>query len=262
MQFKKTKLLTFIFISIFTRVSLAAELVLEYTANAGVKVSSNEKVVLIDSLFGPHHFFNALNEKNFNSLITQGADIALSTHAHSDHFSAKRTAQFLNKNKGAIFIGTPEMLVGLDEDAISDQLQLAALTGYQSKVFSHQDIKVTAYNFPHMELPDHQMQNFGYLVEIGGWKILHVGDGDVNAEVIKGLELAEQDIDIALIHDLFPVRKKNYLELIKTMNVGKVAFVHMTDEKAKDLSEWLEKNMPSAGLLGTDFARIVLRKKN
>jgi hypothetical protein len=112
-----------------------------------------------------------------------------------------------------------------------------------------------------MELPDEQIQNLAYLVELNGWKILHVGDGDVNEKVIKGLKLAERNIDIAVIHDLFPVRKDNYLELIKQMNVEKVVFVHMTDEKAKLLSKWLKENMPDASLLGTDYPDIILHKR-
>ncbi len=260
MKYKKKTAVFFIWLSVFTQTSLASELLLEYTANAGVKITSGQKTVLIDSLFGPHDFFNALNESEFNTLVSQGADVALATHAHSDHFSGKRTAQFLKENQHALFIGTPEMSVPLGSNIASEQLETVSLTGYQSKRFSHHGIQITAFNFPHMALADHKIENFGYLVEIDGWKVFHVGDGDISANIIEGLKLAEKNIDIILIHDLFPVRKTNHLELIKKMNVNKVAFVHMTDEKAKKLSTWLKQNIPNASLLATDYGRIVLHK--
>jgi len=43
--------------------------------------------------------------------------------------------------------------------------------------------------------------------------------------------------------------------------VGKVAFVHMTDDKAAPLKVWLEKNLPNAGMLITGHESITLKKK-
>jgi hypothetical protein len=134
-------ILLHIFLTTFSLVSFAHELEIKYTANAGVKISSGKQTVLIDTLFGPHGFFNSLDEEAFSALIMQGADVVLSTHAHSDHFGAKRTSQFLRKNLKSNFIGTPEMLPPLDEDIDSAQLASASLNQFQSQGFDFKLLK-------------------------------------------------------------------------------------------------------------------------
>ena len=236
------------------------KLVVEHIANAGVKISSGQHSVLIDALFGPHSYFNSLDDKEFSTLSKQGADIAMATHAHSDHFSAKRTSAFLAQNPSAIFIGTPEMQEPLAGSTAGRQVLTPTLDDFQTREYSHNKVKVTVLNFPHMAPHQTQAMNYAFLVEINGWKVLHVGDGDVNGDIIRGLKLREMNIDLALIHDLFPVRKKDsYKTLIKQMNIKKVAFVHMTDDKAAPLASWLKENLPDATMLVTDYERVVLR---
>jgi L-ascorbate metabolism protein UlaG (beta-lactamase superfamily) len=259
-MFKLKILTTVILLSVFSNTSLATGLKIEHVANAGVKISSGEKVILIDALFSSYGPFNFLSNEEFNKLAQEGADVALATHHHGDHFGAQRTAEFLKQSPDSLFIGTPKMLEQLDQKVKPTQLATGKLTGFQSKHFIHNNIKVTAFNFPHMDAHAAQSKNFAYLVEVNGWKVLHVGDGDVNSKVIKGLNLADVNIDIALIHDLFPVRKTNYLELIKKMNPGKVVFVHMTDDKAEPLSKWLKENLPKAGMLVTGYESVHLNK--
>lgn len=242
------------------KAAVSAELKVEHVANAGVKITSGGKVVLIDALFGPHSRFNFLDDAAFNTLVQQQADVALSTHMHADHFGAKRVTQFLKQNKQSLFIGTPEALDELRGKVPDEQIKTAHFSGMYSKDISHNKVKISVLQFPHM-MPDlEQAQNYAYIVEVNGWKVLHVGDADVNADVIAAHDLASKEIDIALIHDLFPHRHKNYQELINKMNVGKVMFVHMTDDKAIPMAQWLKANLPEAGMLVTGYENIVLTK--
>ena len=249
-----------ILLTTFSYISLATELNIEHVANAGVRISSGDQTVLIDALFGPHKRFNSLSDEDFTPLIRQGADIALATHAHSDHFSSKRTLAFLKQNPETLFIGTPQVLELLDKNNVSSQLASESLIEFQSKQFTHHNINVTALNFPHGDPEYHgKTQNYGYLVEINGWKILHVGDAGINSERIEGLKLSERNIDLALIHDRC-LRQNDCVELIGQMNVGKVAFIHMTDDKTEPLVKWLKVNFPNATVLVTGYERMQLNK--
>jgi L-ascorbate metabolism protein UlaG (beta-lactamase superfamily) len=261
MRFNFIKIFFTLLLSVYNHGLLAKELKVEHVANAGVKISSAGKVVLIDAIFGPHNHFNFLNEGDFSQLVQQGADVTLATHIHDDHFSATRTATFLNKNHNALFIGTPKMLERLNGKVMPGQIESSLLTDFESMEYKHNDINISALNFPHMSPHPKQAKNYAYIVEINGWKVLHVGDGNVNAGIIEGQKLADKKIDVALIHDLFPVNQKNYLELIKQMNVGKIVFVHMTDDKAEPLKKWLKENLPNASMLVTGYESIILNKK-
>lgn len=238
----------------------ATELTVEHVANAGVKIISGDKSVLIDALFGPHPHFNYLDDEQFAQLNQQGADLALATHGHSDHFSTDRVSQFLKANPSTLFIGTPSMLQSLKHKTSLSQLTTASLDNFQSKTFTHNDIKVTVLDFPHMEPRPGQAKNYGFVVQLNGWTVLHVGDADVSRKAIQGLNLAEYNIDLALIHDLFPVRHPDYQQLLKLINSKHLAFIHMTDDKAEPLVKWLQQHLPEAGMLVTGHEKISLKK--
>jgi len=262
MKINLKKALIILILSIYSQALWANELKIEHVANAGVKISSAGKVVLIDALFGPHSRFNFLNDEDFTQFIEHGADVALATHIHSDHFNAIRTTAFLNKNNKALFIGTPKMLEQLEGNVSVIQAKSSKLTKFESKDYKHNDINISVLNFPHMSPHPKQAKNYAYIVEVNGWKVLHVGDGNVNASIIEGQNLADKNIDVALIHDLFPVNQKNYLELIKLMNVSKVIFVHMTDDKAEPLKQWMKKNLPNAAMLVTGYESVTFKNKS
>lgn len=247
-------------LAVFAPSAMASDLKVDHVANAGVRISSGDKSVLVDALFGPHDFFNFLNEEDFNALIKEGADVAMSTHAHNDHFGTDRTAAFLNGNPQSLFLGTPRMLELLDGQVKPSQVATETFRKYGSKVFNHRGIKITVLDFPHMEPVSHPTKNYAYLIEMNGWTVLHVGDAGVHAEAIEGLKLADMNIDLAIIHDLFPVRNENYHELIKQMNIGKIAFMHMVDEKAEPTAKWITENLPGAGMLVTGYETIELTK--
>lgn len=239
--------------------SISTDLIVEHVANAGVKIISGDKVTLVDSLFGPHSRFSFLNQQEFKLLSKKGANVALTTHAHSDHFHPSQTTAFLQDNKDTLFVSTPQAIKHLGEITGSSHILSPALSGFQSHHFSHDGIKVSVLNFPHMA-PQTKTENYAYLVEVNGWKVLHVGDADINAKVIEAHKLADQNIDILLIHDLFPMVNKNYHQLLKQINAKNLAFIHVMDKKVKPLSHWLKENLPDAKLLATGYNKVVLTR--
>ncbi len=244
---------------IFSHISFATELKIEHIANAGVKITSQDQVILIDALFGPHGRFNSLNNTDFNEFIQQEVHIALTTHAHSDHFGKNRTLSFLKQNPNTLFISTPQVIEQIKEQVQTSQLATATLTSFQSKTFIHNNIKITALNFPHMSPHHEKIQNYAYLIDINGWRLLHIGDAEINSNSIKNLTLAQRNIDVLLSHDLL-ASQPGSLDLIKQMNVDKVVFVHLTNNKAKPLNNWIKQNLPNAAMLVTGYESIHLKK--
>lgn len=238
----------------------ASDLLVEHVSNAGVKISSGDQTVLIDALFGPHSRFNFLNAMQFSELSEQGADVALVTHYHSDHFGEKRVLEFLEKNPDSLFIAPPQVLSFLEGKTSSKLSEEPYLTNYESRHYSHNNIDVEVLHFPHMS-PEHNAdtQNYAYIVTIDGWKVLHIGDGGITAAVIDGLNLADKKIDFALLHDLC-VEQEDCVARIKQMGIKKVAFVHMTDDRAEPVNEWIRTNYPEGHILVTGYEKVVLRR--
>jgi len=232
---------------------------IEHAGNAGIKIISGNKIALVDALFGPHSRFTHFTDAEFSTLTKQGANVALATHVHSDHFHPKRATQFLTANSNTLFIGTPEILGTFNDISVTKNIFAPTLADFQSHLITQDDIKVDVLNFPHMKIPN-SIQNYAYLVEINGWKILHVGDADVTAEVITGHQLAKRNIDVLVVHDLFHVLQKDYRKLIEQMNVDKVVYMHIMDENITPVSQWLKTNLPDATYLAPGHKSITLTK--
>ena len=90
--------------------------------------------------------------------------------------------------------------------------------------------------------------------------MLHVGDGDVTSEVIKGHKLAEKNIDVLVVHDLFHVLQENYHDRIKEMNVDKVVYMHIMDKNIAPVATWMKENLPTASYLAPGHENLVLTK--
>ena len=88
-----------------------------------------------------------------------------------------------------------------------------------------------------------------------GWKVLHIGDGDITASRIDGLNLAQRNIDVALVHDRCLVQK-DCAQRMKQMNVGKVVFIHMTDNRIKPVMAWIKEHLRSASILATGHGKV------
>jgi L-ascorbate metabolism protein UlaG (beta-lactamase superfamily) len=165
-------------------------------------------------------------------------------------------SNFLRNNPEALFVGTPQALNKLKGKAAYSQLLTERLTAFESKHFKHHGIYIEALNFPHIDPKVHaKTQNYAYLIEVNGWKVIHIGDGDINSNRIDGLKLPQRNIDVVLVHDRC-LTQKDCAERMKQMNVGKVVFVHMTDNRVKPVSKWIKENLPNADMLVTGHERI------
>ena len=217
---------------------------------------------LLQDAFGRHDFYNYVSEQDFPALLNSNADIALATHSHSDHFSVDRAVNFLNHNPDSLFFSTTQV-VELFNDQVNDkQIKTAVLAGFESISFSHNNIAITALNFPHVgaiQRPDIIMPNYAYLIEVNGWKILHVGDAIIDQNVIAGFKLEEMNIDVALLPSWIP-EEEGGLKLIESMNVDHVVFMHLIDSEMSTYLPFIKKNLPKASVLITGHEMVTFSK--
>ncbi len=179
-----------------------------YIGNDGVYISDGEKAVIIDALPG-----------NLDGWVpvADGVRIALErgdspfgnvkacmvTHAHGDHYSTSSVNGFLISNPSSIFLGTPQVVnsgisggagqiqsLSLDldseEEVIADGISIRVIRIRHFNPQSGQDFSSTT-------------ENYAYLLELGGKKILHTGDGDMSVANFENLGLKDQGIDAVLI---------------------------------------------------------------
>jgi L-ascorbate metabolism protein UlaG (beta-lactamase superfamily) len=181
---------------------------IRYLGNEGFLISAGETKVLIDALYGeglegyPVVPAAIRRQAKAGDGDFAGVDLVLATHRHGDHFDAAAVACHLDANRGARFVSTEEAtarLLDLDPDVVDRVTGLWPAEGERVTVEpaapESSDLRITALRLHHGDNP---AQNLGFLVEIGGLVVMHLGDADVTAEELRPLDLAEEGIDVVL----------------------------------------------------------------
>ena len=194
-----------------------SDIKITYIANMGFMVSSASKTVMIDALFGTsssYLFPSPLVLDKINQLNKpfESVDLMLVTHTHPDHFSAPMVAEYLSKNSSVKVVCNHSALLELSkiENNKVDASRIVGLTPdlYKSIDTTVNDIDVKILRLRHTG-GDGQAENLGFLFNLDGVKILHVGDatGRVSEQaVVSGMEefdsldFKDLDIDIAILN--------------------------------------------------------------
>ena len=193
-------------------VSQEEEVIITHIANSGFLIESGETKLIIDSLFTapemgfavPFTIMDDMKEakKPFNKL-----DIILVTHAHSDHFDAELVAGSLANNKKATLITPPESVVELQEseayDNFQEQIISFDIAEQESLHLAVQGVGIEALNLFHGV----NIHNYGYIITIGGMRIFHTGDLNVDINPLEHLvdfyHIPDRNIDVAFVHPWF-----------------------------------------------------------
>ncbi|GAB5526736.1 MAG: hypothetical protein Roseis2KO_46080 [Roseivirga sp.] len=200
-------------LSLLSIVSVSAcsqQLTITYIANEGVLIESAGKKVIIDALFDKYYdayLFpdEALLEKMISGEAPyNNVDLLLSTHIHRDHFAPTMTGRFLKGHPETKLISSAQLAGSVAEDYADGESLGNQMEGIARDTEIHQQevngIKVTAFFIYHSGgSRTRSIENMGFLVDINGTKILHLGDSDMNPDRFKTLDLKSLGVDIALV---------------------------------------------------------------
>jgi len=175
-----------------------------HLANEGFLLVAGEDKVLVDALFPGLRGYPRVPEPLRADLEAaeapfDGVDLILATHFHGDHFGAREVARHLEAST-ALFVSTPDAIEKLE--AVShgpfEAVAHHPAEGERTRLEVSPGLSVTVLNLHHGRGRP-QIQNLGFIIELGGLKILHVGDTEVSARDIRPYALAGEKIDIALL---------------------------------------------------------------
>lgn len=107
----------------------------------------------------------------------------------------------MDKNTQVLFFGSKQStdLVKEARSNNDDRIITIETKDYQKQTVEIGDISVTGFYMNHVSPNRHgSVQNVGYLIEMEGKKILHVGDSNWFEEAFTKLNLQEENIDVAI----------------------------------------------------------------
>jgi L-ascorbate metabolism protein UlaG (beta-lactamase superfamily) len=176
-----------------------------FLANEGVMLSSGTRKVLIDALFLKYERGYATPAESTQASLEaarapfDSVDVVLVTHRHGDHFHPAPVTAHLQANPRATLLASQQVLDSL-------RGRVPAGSALASRVLA----RTTAPNVRRREvvngvpvevlgLVHHDLEHLGYIVDIGGRRVLHVGDTDDGSASFPAFRLDTARIDVALL---------------------------------------------------------------
>ena len=233
-------------------------------ANAGVLIDYQGTQILIDALHEGHRLYPGTPPVAIQSLLDghppfEKLAALVFTHHHADHFSARLALNVLQRYPDLPFLS--------DEASASDLLTLTAL---ESEWFDKSRIRTFSWKINTFELETAQQKihsadqpvsvgpftlepisflhegkrfeevaNIGYIISVGGRRILYPGDARISPDNFQAVTQTNQPIDAAIL--MFPYistgRGQNLIRDI--LHPRQIVAVHLPDPE-RDTHDFLK----------------------
>lgn len=241
---------------------------IKYIANMGVLISSGGKSVLIDAIhreYKPSYLFpppDLLKALESAAPPYNGVDLVLVTHNHLDHFHPESIALHLKNNPKATLVSAEQIVAEIAKtaaafDAVKSRIKEVTPAWDQKTVIDIGGIKLTVLGLRHVNLRHRQVQNMGYIVEIAGRKVLHVGDAELSTENFASFLLNRENIDVAVLPAWFLDTAGGCEQVKKLIGAKHLIATHIPPDHAADYRESVKKNCP-----GSDAFTALLEERN
>lgn len=184
----------------------AADLDVTFTGNNGVMLNAGGQSVLIDTMFShTDSFWTKLSSEDRLKLFAAEAPFddvrwSLTTHNHPDHHNTPAVNVFSNASPQTQFILPPQARGSLGGNAAVLDVTVPFQTG--SQVFTSPGIEIEVFHMEHFDQFGNdfsRVQDYTYLVTMGGVKVLHLGDIDYIPENFAAFDFPSREIDAVIL---------------------------------------------------------------
>lgn len=233
---------------------------IQYVANMGVLLTVGDKSVLIDALFRKGEpAYDSVDEATRELLEVgkppyQNVKIALATHLHKDHFDPQSVSRHMRRNPKARFVSTSAAISKLDTNAAKfdeyrDRVRTVEPEEGSSIEFAHDGISVDVLRLSHGGSLFSEIVNIGFIVHIGGRKVLHVGDGVLNQTTITAIEAAADDIDVLCVPYLWLLSHDGQSLIKNKIKPKTIIALHFATGEAMLQSKGIKRYFPNAVIM-------------
>jgi L-ascorbate metabolism protein UlaG (beta-lactamase superfamily) len=175
-----------------------------YLGGDGVMIDDGSTKVIIDALHAAEGSWVEL-PSNERLMLERGdgiyadIDIAMVTHNHGDHFSPTAIGRFLDNHPDVTVLAPPQVTSSLGgrpqvmpvSPARGERIDLD-IDGVGVSVLHVRHFDQFGNDFSNVD-------NYGFLIELGGLNLLHFGDVDYSEENLAPFDLPSADIDTVFL---------------------------------------------------------------
>ena len=234
-----------------------------YLQNDGVLISNGENQILIDAVVnvGSLGGWVQLGATEQAKILNAEApydqiDLILVTHAHGDHYGISAVTTHLNANPNTKFVAPPQVLSGF---ASSSQIININVPKFSRETVTVNNITVDILSLRHFDAFGNDfsgVENYGYLIELDGFKILHLGDVDMTSENFDNFDLANEGIDLVIIPTFVQsvhMTTTNRDVMLNQINPADIIGTHLLSSSISTITNQVLAIYPNAIIFETPF---------
>jgi L-ascorbate metabolism protein UlaG (beta-lactamase superfamily) len=227
-----------------------------FLANDGVLLSSGAQQVLIDGLFLKYETGYAVPADSTRQALARaqppfdGVDLILVTHRHGDHFHPQPIAEHLAANPAATLVASSQVMDSLRGRASSvalggDRLLARTMPPLTRRTETIGGIAVELLGLPHGGRRHRGVEHLGFIVELGGRRVLHVGDADFSEGTFAPFRLDTARIDVALLPYWMVTSPEGQRVIARWIRPRQVVAIHIPEDGVDAVRE-VRSAMPGA----------------
>jgi L-ascorbate metabolism protein UlaG (beta-lactamase superfamily) len=228
-----------------------------FLANEGVMLSSGTQKVLIDALFQKYETGYAVPADSTRAALEAArspfddVSLILVTHRHGDHFHPAPVAAHLRANPRATLLTSKQVIDSLrgritPNGGLQRRL-LARTTPPGARRREEVDgIVVDVLGLPHGGRRHRNVEHLGYIVELGGRRVLHVGDTDVDESAFAPFRLDTARIDVALLPAWMVTSREGRRAIEKWIRPRQVVAFHVGEGEQREVTREVQAALPRA----------------
>jgi L-ascorbate metabolism protein UlaG (beta-lactamase superfamily) len=226
-----------------------------YLANAGFLIQSGRYSVLIDAfLREPVEMYAGLPDEVYKPLVNalppfDKLTIVLVSHNHPDHVQMRGLEKYLSKNNQAQLMTSPEVLLGLqaqarDFESILHRVNAIPTRPGEVNKILQEEMSIEFFQLEHSGKIEQEGVNMAHLLEIGGVRILHVGDAKPSPENFAPFHLERRAIDVAIVPFWYLSQNVGVRVLQEQINPRNVILCHVPPSELEKLGEAMKVDFP------------------
>lgn len=207
---RQVALKTVMLLSLLMSLSVHADVVVQRLANDGVILGDGESTrVMIDGMVAdPYSVYGGLPAELISDFSNASGPFAkinlvLVSHQHNDHNQPDHACNFIQNSMG--ILATSQQVVDLMREKCrqfvlsSPRIQIIDPLYEEAVNLRVSDANVSIFLLSHGGGKYAPIKNLGHLVDLGGMRVLHIGDAAMEERDFKAAAVADMKVDIALI---------------------------------------------------------------
>ncbi len=228
-------------------------LTITYLANEGLLLCSADAGVLIDVLFraGIDPYAKVPPDALEAAEMAQppyDVDAVLVSHPHRDHFDPASVARHLENNPSARLISSQQVVdavQGVDAEMGGQMVAVTPDWGQRDTVQAG-GARIDVLRIRHGSRRNYGIHNLGHIIELGGKKVLHIGDAEMDPAHFAPFNLPDAGVDVALIPFWFLTDATGRSIVNQHIRPNHIIAVHLPPSEAARWGPVIRSHYPAA----------------